>query len=371
MKSRILLGVVFSIAAFSMARADSVFVKGRDKAVVGTIKLEDGKGVVVNTLVDKKKIDEFFPAADVIEVQYDDLKPGEFYLKGGAYRTALQAERDYNDAAADAAKRKTILVAALKQYNDVLKAMMPHKYGKRMVEYKLATLTLRQALVEQQPTDKALARLQGFKVAYPNSWQIVHVMPLIAQTQLDSSDFKGAAVTFQEMADMDTLPADVRIAAELEVVRVIVRSGDVDKAQKKLDALTAKAAGIPTFAARVKMVKAEVLVSQKNMKEAEPLLKQVIKDSSDRQVKAIAHNALGECLYNANRHGEALWEFLWVDAVFNQDRSEHAKALYYLWKTFEQLNNAERSQECRVMLLSDKQFAGTEYQLKAAKEAAK
>ena len=106
-----------------------------------------------------------------------------------------------------------------------------------------------------------------------------------------------------------------------------------------------------------------------NHREAMPLLQQVLKETSDKQIKAIAHNTIGEHLYKAGKYNEALWEFLWVDAVFNQDRSQNAKALYYLWKTFEQLNNAERAQECREMLLNDKQYAGTEYHAKAVKEA--
>ena len=52
----------------------------------------------------------------------------------------------------------------------------------------------------------------------------------------------------------------------------------------------------------------------------------------------------------ATKYNEALWEFI-CGHVFNQDKTSTPSALYYLWKTFEQLNNAERAQECREMLL--------------------
>jgi hypothetical protein len=89
-----------------------------------------------------------------------------------------------------------------------------------MIEFKVATLMLRQALTEGLPTDKALARLQLYKTTFPSSWQITHVMPLIAQIQMDAKDYKGAEATFQEMADMEFLPADVRVNAELDAVPV-------------------------------------------------------------------------------------------------------------------------------------------------------
>jgi tetratricopeptide (TPR) repeat protein len=119
------------------------------------------------------------------------------------------------------------------------------------------------------------------------------------------------------------------------------------------------------------MTRAEVLMGQNKANEAIPLLQGVIRDNNDRQIKALAHNTLGECFYKANRYQEALWEFLWVDAVFNQDKQQQAKALYFLWRTFEQLNNAERAQECREALLNDRQFAGTEFQQRGLKEAGK
>jgi hypothetical protein len=60
-----------------------------------------------------------------------------------------------------------------------------------------------------------------------------------------------------------------------------------------------------------------------------------------------------------------MWEFLWVDAVFNQDKAQHAKALYYLWQTFDKRGEAsdpDRAQQCRDALINDRQFNGTEYQ---------
>jgi len=89
----------------------------------------------------------------------------------------------------------------------------------------------------------------------------------------------------------------------------------------------------------------------------------------DKSLKAVIHNALGVCLFDKEDYKGARWEFLWVDVTYNQDKNEHAKALYFLWKIFDQLGDAERGQECREMLLNDRTFAGTEWRARAQKES--
>jgi tetratricopeptide (TPR) repeat protein len=332
------------------------------------VKTEDAKGVTVTA----KKTEELIPAADVIDVHYEDsIKPTELRLTKGAYKDALNAEKEA-DTSADAVKRKASLATAIAKYQETLTKMdtklASAKFPHRNLEYKVAVLTLRQALTDQTSTAGALAKMQKFKTDYPNSWQINHIMPTLAQMQMDAGDYKAAGLTYQEMAEMEVFPADVRRNAELMVVQVTVKAGDFKGAQKKLDDLEKKAAGNLAFSSRIKMTRAEVLVGEKKTKEAESILQQLIKDSKDVQIKAQAHNTLGEVLFKANKYNEALWEFLYVDTVYSQDKHERAKALYYLWKTFEQIGNDERSKECRQMLL-EPLFTGTEFQIRALKEA--
>ena len=286
----------------------------------------------------------------------------------GPYGKAKKADKEAQESD-DPLKRKAAIATALGSYAETLKDMTETKSAARNIEYRIAMLTNLQAATENLGTDKALARLQDFRRRHPTSWQINHVMPLIAQLQLAGGDAAGAEETFKDMAEMETLPAEVRKDAELMVVQVLIRAGKGDQAQKKLNALAAKPGNSPVFASRIKMARAEVLVSQKKIDDAVPLLQQVVKENNDKSVKAQAHNALGECYFKSTRYSEARWEFLWVDAVFNQDKAQHAKALYFLAKTFEQLGDADRGQECRQQLLTDRHLAGTEYQRKAAAEA--
>jgi hypothetical protein len=57
-----------------------------------------------------------------------------------------------------------------------------------------------------------------------------------------------------------------------------------------------------------------------------------------------------------------------VDVVYNQDRVQHAKALYHLWDLFSKEGDASRAQECREALMAP-EFAGLEYQKRVQKDA--
>jgi predicted negative regulator of RcsB-dependent stress response len=361
----VIIGVVFALLAiigFS-ARADTIIIRGQEKPLIGNVKSEDAKTVVVVTDPKKKKGEETIPSADIVEIYYENITPSTLTVKGGAYRTGKDAEKEAETD--DPATRKKAISLAIASYLETLKTMTrdtnAQKYAARNLEYKVAILTLKQA-TDQLSTDRAIKKLQDFSKKFPDSWQNNIVMPTIAQFHLDSKEYKEAANTYQEIADMDVFSEGVRREAELKVVEVMVRDGKIEDANRRLDTLAKKAANNPATASRVKLARAEVFIGQKQFDAASKLLKEVLKTNNDKQIKAMAHNSLGEVLYKDGKYNEALWEFLWVDAVFNQDRNQHAKALYYLWKTFEQLNNAERAQECRETLISDRQFTGSEYQ---------
>ena len=372
MQKCLFLGVIVALLAINLsASADTIFVRGRDKPLVGEIKSEDATTVVFGTIIAKKKVDEKIPSLDVLDIHYDDVLPIGLRLTGGAYNMAKKADKEAENTT-DPIKLKSSLATAIFKYGETLKEMKPHKSASRTIEYKIAILMVRQAGADPAAQAKALQKLLEFKrPGNMSSWQINHVMPTIAQLQVDANDFKGAQETYEEMAGMAGLPLKVKNDAELMVVQIMVKGKKIAEATKRLEALAVKGKDNPEFVARVKMMKAEILIIAdpvKNLPEATALLQQVVKENNDKEVKARAHNTLGECLFKADRYNDSLWEFLWVDTVFNQDKNQQSKAKYYLWKVFERLNNPERAEECRQSLLNDAPFRGTEWHAKAVRE---
>ena len=368
MTFRVLLGMFAALIALGVsARADTVFVKGREKLEKVTIKSEDAKNVVVTHTVGKKK-DETISSAEVVDIYYfDEVRPLD--LRNGVYSSARDAEKDIDSE--DSAKRKKALGVAIAGYGQALKDMKRDTKlqinAARNVEYKLAVLLLKTGN-DLTTTDRVVARLKAFAMNHKDSWQINHVLPMMAQIQMDTKDWKEATKTLEDMSKMEVFSADVRREAELMLVTVAVRADDIPQANQRLDALEKKAGGNPAFTSRVQMARAEVLVGLKKTDEAMKILQEVVKSNSDRHTMALAHNTLGECLFKAEKWSEARWEFLYVDTIYNQDKAQHAKALYYLWKTFDQLNDRERAQQC-LTTLETAQFNGTEHQKRAKSQS--
>ncbi|MBM3992854.1 MAG: hypothetical protein FJ303_01660 [Planctomycetes bacterium] len=368
--NRVLFGLFTFLVVLNVAsQADEVYIRGRDKVVAGTIVSEDAKSVVVNVVEDKKKKGtQTFPAIDVIEVISDAPSAFGLTLANGPYKAGVAAEKEADTE--DQAMRRKYLTLAIGKYDETLKGMKGKDTAKlavRNLEYKIAMLYVKR-VTDEVSSDLAVKKLQEFVKAHRNSWQVHQAMPLIAKLQMDNKDFDQAAKTFEMMAEMEVLAPAVRQEAELRVVEVNVRAGNFKEANSKLDALQAKTPKNSPFASRLKLERAEVLIGFKKEAEAIPVLLEIIRDPGDRNVKARAHNALGDHYFKAQKFSEAMWEYLWVDAVYNQDKSQHARALYQLWKTFDQLNDGDRAQQCRESLISDRQFAGTEHQIKAVKE---
>jgi tetratricopeptide (TPR) repeat protein len=358
----VLAVAVAAVLGAGMARAqEEISVVGQKDPIKTGIKSESPKGIVTTGK-------DTIPAEKILDVNYD---LPEASVRINLYRPAQKAEKASLDPAAKDADRKAAIVDAIKKYDETAAKVTgadPHsKSARRHLEYKVAMLKLRQVLEDGAAPEAALLKLKEFKSRHPSSWQIVRVLESLGRLEMSQGDFKGAEETFKDLAGLDLTP-EAKLDAQLLAVQAVIQDGRHAAALKTLQGMQVSE---PALAARVKVAEAQCLVAMKQpdkAQQATKVLKQLLKDSSDKQVKAAAHNALGIMLFEKGDFKDARWEFLWVDVVYNQDKDEHAKALFYLWKTFEGLNDAVRAQECREALLSS-QFSGLEFQRQAQKAA--
>jgi hypothetical protein len=346
-------GVVLGLASASRAE-ETLYIRGKP-AIKGLIKSESGRGIVFGKLS--------FPPDDILDVKYEVEPIG---VRLNEYNKAFLVEKEADEPGKET-KKKAKLEEAAQRYEATLKGLTNNQpSAARHLEYKVAVLRARLARMDGSDPDAVIGLLKGFKTRHPNSWQITTCMKLLAEFQLEKKQFADAEQTYRELAQSEVAD-EVRQEAELSAAQVSLRAGNHALAQQKLEALIAKLPKNSPFALRARVAQAECLDAAKKSPEARKVLRQLIKDTTDKTLKAVAYNALGLSYYNAGMTKEARWEFLWVDVVYNQDRAEHAKALYYLSRIFEDLNEPERAQECREAL-NDRQFAGLEYQQRLVRE---
>ncbi len=358
------LCVVATAAAFLFTLAawaeDQVFVRGKEKAVKGVIEKENAKGVVL-------KGGTTVPAESIEEILYD-VEPIKVLV--GIYRPAFLAEKDSLDPAKDKT-RAAKLEEAVKNFQELtINKDIKQPLAKRHAEYKVGALLARQAAEDGKPVEPAIEALKKFKSKHPDSWQIGPCLQLLGRLQLEKGDYAGAQETFAELAQAN-VPDDIKQEAQLQGIQVSIRAGKAGEAQQALDGFMKSLPKDSKFAVKARVAQGELQLHAKNYDEALKILNQAGKETTDKALKALIYNAKGICLVERDPpdYKGARWEFLWVDVVYNQDPKEHAKALYYLSKVFEQLGDAEKAQECREQLLNDRAFAGSEWRAKAQKEA--
>jgi hypothetical protein len=98
-------------------------------------------------------------------------------------------------------------------------------------------------------------------------------------------------------------------------------------------------------------------------------LRDFLKKTEDKGLKAQAHNTLGDYYRKLKRDDDAFWEYLRVDTLYSDDAFEHARAMYYLISMFKDLKkDPDRAAQYEEILAKDRKYAGLEYQKKAVRK---
>lgn len=338
--------------------------KKTEVAVKGTISEETPAQIVYKTSGGRtEKVSVF----DVLDVQYKTRKSLE-------YRDALRKD-DKVDQAKDEADRKKAGEAAIEAYKKLAEEIDDSKLAQRHIQFRLARLLAR--LAEDDPTqlDPAIQALQKFQTNHATAWQTSEAAKTVARLLEKKGDLAGAQKIYANLAGRKDIPKEVRQQADLLVCKALIDNNQHAAAEQKLQDLSKGLPADDPQALRVQVYLADCLSVSGKANDAEKQLQTIIGKATEPDVLALAYNTLGDCYRRQATPADldkAFWQYLWVDVKYNQDRQEHARALYQLSKLFEQVRkDATRAGECRKRLVEDKQFAGSEYQKRAAKEDTK
>jgi hypothetical protein len=356
-------------AAASAQQGDRIFVydrvKKKEDRINARVKDESPKEIVIERATRTEKL----PVGDVLDIDYQI--PADLNLD---IRAKAKSAEEAALKETDPAKRLKINESAIAGYRDLIdKLPKEERYDRArwQAEFRIAVILASEAEDDPSRQGDALKALTQFKTDHDKSWQIGRVGKLLARIQIAKGDIKSALVTYEEFARRDDLAAPLRQEYELLGIRALLSAENFADAERKLTTLAKSLAKDDPQAVRVETYLAACQANT-NLPEAEKRLQRIIHGDAGPAVKALAYNTLGDCYRRNNRLEDAFWQYLWVDQEYNQDREEHAKALYYLAILFDKVKKSPaRAQFCRDRLLTDKLFAGLEYQKLAAKESQK
>jgi hypothetical protein len=318
----------------------------KDVTLEATIADETATGIKIKGSGAAK--DKEIAPGDIIEVIHQTNVPRL------TYRGYFSRELDLSKPTLKEAERKKVIAESLAGYRELLPKITDSKFAKRHVQYKIALFLAREAETDPSQAEPAIKELTKFKNDYPNSWQIFRVANLLAELQLKNNDLDGALKTYTDLAAQESLPKEVRQEFDLQSVHLLIEDRKYDQAAKKLQKLT-----VPDSDPRSGYVKVYAAlcagVSQPgSVDKAVAQIEDIIDKTKDRDLKAMAYNALGDCYRLNQRWREAMWEYLKVDMVYNQDKKQLTRALEQLPKVFEELKDEKRANEYKERLKKEK-----------------
>jgi tetratricopeptide (TPR) repeat protein len=152
------------------------------------------------------------------------------------------------------------------------------------------------------------------------------------------------------LAAVPGLPDDVKQECTLLEAEAMIFARKPAEAERKLQTALRDVSPDTPRAARGHIYLDECLAASGKLPEAVERLRAVISSTPDRDLKALAYNALGDCYRLNGRTREALWPYLWVDVIYHQDRQEHIKAMTQLARLFEEQGDKARAKQYRDRL---------------------
>jgi hypothetical protein len=332
----------------------------KEVTVTGTIAEESPAGI---KLAGKRPADgKFIPALDVTQVLYKTAAVSALDFR----QPFAKEDRALKEAGK---KREALLGEALAGYQKIEGQLAASPNARRYVQYKIARVAALRARDDPARVEAAVKTLVDYKTANPGGWEIVPALRALAKLQEDGGKVEDARKTYEELAAVPGAPNDVRQESEVLVARLLLRVAKFAAAEKILSKLGAGMAKDDPQRGFIDVYLAASRIGQDRLAGVDKQLTAAIRGSADGRLKGLAYNLLGDYYQKKNQPEEAFWQYLRVDALYNEDPEEQAKALYHLRVLFDKAKrDPVRAKECARRLQEDKRLAGTAYQRKAGGE---
>lgn len=305
--------------------------KKSDKTVTVSGKIIEETNAGVKVKVQPGNREELIPSSEIVRIAYAGL-PAKAQIDLGKLNDA-EARRDY--AALLKGYEAIIALPEMKTASDAI--------AKRYIEYRVATL--RALVADGDESVKASVKgLNDFVAANPESWEYPHAARTLGRLQADLGDFVSATKTFETLEKGANVPAEFKQEASIALIDVAFQGEKYDEASKKIDTLAKSAT--PAIKDRLTLYQLAIegvkSSDEKTMLETIKKIEAIVAKTQDTSMRALAYNAMGDCYNAKGKKRDAMWSYLSVDVVYNQDRGEYVKALSRLIKIFQSENDDEK-----------------------------
>ena len=184
-----------------------------------------------------------------------------------------------------------------------------------------------------------VARLLAVGKDSTKSWQAWPAHRTAARMQAELGDVAGATATLKALGAIDGLSKDQKQNALLTAASYQVRAGN-DPAAREILGEVEKEGVADSLRETFAILKAA----------GTPGLKSAVDAATDPAAKGIGYTLLGAAQEKAGNPREAMWDYLWTEAVYSDDTDATVAALRRLVAIFEKQGNKERAEQFRDKL---------------------
>jgi hypothetical protein len=326
--------------------------------VTAVIEQEGPAGVKIKQGKDTKLISSL----DITQITYKQNKVAALDFRAPSGKEAIALKKSKPE------ERVPILLEALKLYQDMAPQLRDVPNAYRYIQYKIAEVKYRLAQDDPTHVAGAVEALRAYAKEYPTGWEVVPALKLLAQLEEQKGNTDGARQAYEDLANVPDVPRDLKQTSELLVAQLLVRGNRHAEAETRLAGLKGRMQQGDPQLPMVTVYLVQTQMAQNKLDNVEKQLKGVLGATADANLKASGHNTLGDYYRLKGQNEDAFWQYLRVEVMYPQDKNEHARSLYWLWKLFDKAkNDPVRSEEC-YNKLADKEYTGTEYQARALGE---
>jgi tetratricopeptide (TPR) repeat protein len=301
--------------------------------------LDSGKITAITPLgvtIAKSGVDSTIPVEDIENVQFAG-EPAELVTA----RNAIKAGRPQE---------------AVEALSKLSTSGIPRDEIIAEVEFYVLLAKSELALAGQAAPDATAAEVRSFMARRNKSYHIPQALELLGDLLTAAGQYGSARNEYAKLAKAKSKYFEMKSA--LLVGRAWQAEGDHAKALAEFDAALASTERGPAvepirLAATLDRAVSQAAIGK--VDESAAAIGEIIKKANpeDGELLSRAYNALGDCYLKSGDSRGALYSFLHVDLLYNQEAEAHAKALHELSELWKAVGRDTRAQEA-MQELSEK-----------------
>ena len=317
---------------------------GKIVSVEGVFK-ESPSGVIVSAGGKEKAR---YSSAEIVKVELGDL-PG-LGAEDKSLLFSLENEKDFEKAS--------------RGYGSLAKKSQQNERVRRVLEFRELMAIVKATEAKDESGFKASAsdvadRLSAFAKANSKSWEVWPALQSAARLLAGLGQFDKAAGLLATLASTPELDAELKADAKLAEIDYLLRSSNAATGRTEIANLL-KDKNVPSAGpARERLSLYDTWSKFSPPAPGTPAarpdellnkLQAAIDAAKSPLARAVGFNARGELFLASGLPRDAMWEFLNVEVVYNQDKDEVTKAMRRLVQVFEAVGDKDRADQYREKL---------------------